>query len=67
MRGDHAVLSAEDLLSQVWGEEVNQFTNIVQVTMSRLRRKLGDPPVIETITNVGYRILEPPGSQPGKQ
>ena len=62
MRGDHAVLSAEDILSQVWGEEVNQFTNIVQVTMSRLRRKLGDPPVIETITNVGYRILEPPGS-----
>ena len=62
MHGDHAVLSAEDLLAQVWGEEVNPFTNIVQVTMSRLRRKLGEPPAIETITNVGYRIVEPPGS-----
>jgi DNA-binding response OmpR family regulator len=62
MRGNHAVLSAEDLLAQVWGEEVNPFTNIVQVTMSRLRRKLGEPPAIETITNVGYRIVEPQGS-----
>jgi DNA-binding response OmpR family regulator len=62
MRGDHAVLSAEDLLAQVWGEEINPFTNIVQVTMSRLRRKLGEPPAIETITNVGYRIIEPHGS-----
>jgi len=62
MRGNHAVLSAEDLLAQVWGEEVDPFTNIVQVTMSRLRRKLGEPPAIETITNVGYRIIEmPPG------
>jgi DNA-binding response OmpR family regulator len=59
MRGNHAVLSAEHLLAQVWGEEVNPFTNIVQVTMSRLRRKLGEPPAIETITNVGYRIIEP--------
>jgi DNA-binding response OmpR family regulator len=62
MRGNHAVLSAEDLLAQVWGEEINPFTNIVQVTMSRLRRKLGEPPAIETITNVGYRIIEPEGS-----
>jgi DNA-binding response OmpR family regulator len=59
MRGSHAVLSAEDLLAQVWGEEVDPFTNIVQVTMSRLRRKLGEPVAIETITNVGYRIIEP--------
>jgi DNA-binding response OmpR family regulator len=60
MRASHAVLSAEDLLAQVWGEEVDPFTNIVQVTMSRLRRKLGEPPAIETITNVGYRVIEPP-------
>jgi len=59
MHGNHAVLSAEDLLAQVWGEEVNPFTNTVQVTMSRLRRKLGEPPAIETMTNVGYRIIEP--------
>jgi DNA-binding response OmpR family regulator len=60
MRGNHAILSAEALLDQVWGEETDPFTNIVQVTMSRLRRKLGEPAAIETITNVGYRVIEPP-------
>jgi DNA-binding response OmpR family regulator len=58
MRDSHVVLSAEDLLARVWGEEVDLFTNIVQVTMSRLRRKLGEPAAIETITNVGYRIKD---------
>ena len=57
MRGNQAILSAEDLLDQVWGEQVDSFTNIVSVTMSRLRRKLGEPAAIETITNVGYRII----------
>jgi DNA-binding response OmpR family regulator len=56
MRVEHAVLSAEDLLEQVWDEHADPFTNTVHVTLSRLRRKLGDPPVIETIPNVGYRI-----------
>ena len=56
MGADQAVLSAEDLLEQVWDERVDPFSNIVSVTISRLRRKLGDPPVIETIPNVGYRI-----------
>jgi DNA-binding response OmpR family regulator len=64
MRGGHAALSAEDLLDQVWGENIDQFTNIVQVTMSRLRRKLGEPPAIETITNVGYRIMETRAPEP---
>jgi len=58
MRGPQAVFSAEDLLDQVWDEHVDSFTNIVQVTISRLRRKLGEPPAIETITNVGYRIAQ---------
>jgi len=57
MRGDHAILSAENLLGQVWGEEIDPLTNVVQVTMSRLRRKLGAPSAIETITNVGYRMI----------
>ena len=56
-----ALLSAEDLLEQVWDEHADPFSNVVVVTISRLRRKLGDPPVIETITNVGYRITGPPG------
>jgi DNA-binding response OmpR family regulator len=60
MRDQHAVLSTEDLFAQVSGETVDPFSNTVQVTISRLRRKLGEPPAIETITNVGYRITESP-------
>ncbi len=56
MRAQPAVLSAEDLFGQVWDENVDPFTNTVQVTISRLRRKLGEPPAIETLPNVGYRI-----------
>jgi DNA-binding response OmpR family regulator len=57
MRADHAVLSAEDLLEQAWDEHADPFTATVSVTMSRLRRKLGEPPVIETIPGAGYRII----------
>lgn len=56
LRSERAVVSAEDLLEQVWDEHANPFTNTVLVTISRLRRKLGDPPVIETVPGVGYRI-----------
>jgi DNA-binding response OmpR family regulator len=56
-----AFLSAEDLLEQVWDEQADPFTNTVTVTVGRLRRKLGDPPVIFTTPSVGYRIGEPPG------
>ena len=49
-------LSAEDLLQQVWDENADPFTKTVQVTIARLRRKLGDPPVIHTTPGVGYRI-----------
>jgi len=58
MRAEHAVISAEDLLQQVWDENADPFTKTVQVTISRLRRKLGDPTVIETIPTVGYRITD---------
>jgi DNA-binding response OmpR family regulator len=57
LRAQPAVLSAEDLLEQVWDEHADPFSNVVTVTIHRLRRKLGDPPVIQTITNVGYRII----------
>ena len=56
MRAQPAVLSAEDLLEQVWDEHADPFTRTVGVTISRLRRRLGDPPVIETIPSVGYRV-----------
>jgi DNA-binding response OmpR family regulator len=56
MKAAPAVLSAEDLLAQAWDENADPFTKTVQVTIGRLRRKLEDPHVIETIPGVGYRI-----------
>jgi DNA-binding response OmpR family regulator len=50
------VVSAEELLEHVWDAEVDPFSNIVSVTMARLRRKLGDPPLIETVIGKGYRM-----------
>jgi DNA-binding response OmpR family regulator len=50
------VVSAEELLERVWDEMADPFSSAVKVTMSRLRRKLGDPPVIETMAQAGYRI-----------
>ncbi|WP_345541611.1 response regulator transcription factor [Phytohabitans rumicis] len=49
-------VSAEELLERVWDEFADPFTNAVKITMSRLRVKLGDPPVIETVAKSGYRI-----------
>ncbi|AZQ32317.1 MULTISPECIES: response regulator transcription factor [Streptomyces] len=51
-----AVVSAEELLERAWDDATDPFTNTVKVTISRLRRKLGEPPVIETVPHVGYRI-----------
>lgn len=51
-----AVLSAEDLLEHVWDAHADPFTSSVRVILSRLRRKLGDPPVITTVTGAGYRF-----------
>jgi DNA-binding response OmpR family regulator len=51
-----AVVSAEELLERAWDDAVDPFTNVVRMTVSRLRAKLGDPPLIETVTPVGYRI-----------
>jgi DNA-binding response OmpR family regulator len=53
--GGRAV-SAEELLERVWDEMADPFSTSVKVTMSRLRRKLGDPPLIETLPQAGYRI-----------
>jgi DNA-binding response OmpR family regulator len=56
LAADGAPLSAEELLERAWDEYVDSFSNVVKVTISRLRRKLGDPPVIETVAHAGYRI-----------
>jgi DNA-binding response OmpR family regulator len=51
-----AVVPAEELLDKVWDEMADPFTTTVKVTIYRLRAKLGDPPVIETVAQAGYRI-----------
>jgi DNA-binding response OmpR family regulator len=51
-----AVVSSEELLERAWDDAVDPFTNVVRMTVSRLRAKLGTPSVIETVTPVGYRI-----------
>jgi DNA-binding response OmpR family regulator len=59
------VLSAEDLLDQVWDENADPFTNTVAVTIGRLRRKLGEPAVIATIPGAGYLITGTTAPAPG--
>jgi len=56
MRADGRVVSAEDLLEQAWDENADPFTNTVRTTVMTLRRKLGDPPIIQTVPRVGYRL-----------
>ncbi len=56
MRSEGAVVSAEQLLEKVWDENADPFTSAVRLTVLKLRRKLGDPPVIETLAGEGYRI-----------
>jgi DNA-binding response OmpR family regulator len=51
-----AAVSAEELLEHVWDAHADPFSNTVAVTVARLRRKLGDPPLIETVVGVGYRL-----------
>jgi len=53
-----AVVSTEEILERAWDDATDPFTNAVRMTISRLRAKLGDPPVIQTVTPVGYRIGE---------
>ena len=56
LAADGRVVSAEELLQRVWDENADPFTGAVRIAMSRLRAKLGDPPVIETVAKAGYRI-----------
>ena len=56
LSSDGRVVSAEELLERVWDDAADPFTTTVKTTVRRLRAKLGDPPVIETVREAGYRI-----------
>jgi DNA-binding response OmpR family regulator len=56
LRAEGGVVSAEQLLEKAWDEHTDPFTGIVRFTIMMLRRKLGGPPVIQTVPGVGYRI-----------
>jgi DNA-binding response OmpR family regulator len=56
IRAGGVVVSAEDLLERAWDEHIDPFTNVVRVTVMKLRRKLGEPQLIETVPGVGYRL-----------
>jgi len=56
LRAEGGVVSAEQLLEKAWDEHADPFTGVVRFTIMMVRRKLGDPPVIETVPGVGYRI-----------
>ncbi|MGA8249057.1 MAG: response regulator transcription factor [Nocardioides sp.] len=55
------VVSAEELLERAWDENADPFTNAVRITVSALRKRLGEPWLIATVPGVGYRIDAPPG------
>jgi DNA-binding response OmpR family regulator len=56
MAADGATVSAEELIERAWDEHIDPFTNVVRMTIMTLRRKLGEPPVLETVIGVGYRM-----------
>jgi DNA-binding response OmpR family regulator len=56
MRARGTIVSTEELLERAWDENTDPFTTVVKVTMSKLRAKLGDPPVIVTLPGSGYRL-----------
>ncbi|WP_117215302.1 response regulator transcription factor [Allorhizocola rhizosphaerae] len=56
MRAEGAVVSAEEILEKAWDAHIDPFTNAVRVTIMTLRKKLGQPKVIETVPGVGYRL-----------
>ncbi|WP_274919588.1 response regulator transcription factor [Streptomyces sp. WZ-12] len=64
MRAEGAAVSREDLIEEVWQEGIGYDSAAVRVTLSRLRTKLGDPPVIETVPGAGYRITAAPQDGP---
>ena len=66
MRAEGRVVSAEDLLEQAWDENADPFTNAVRITVSALRKRLGEPWIIATVPGVGYRIDTGPDAGTGE-
>ena len=58
MEADGGVISAEDLLAEAWDENADPFTNSPRVTVSHLRKKLGEPRIVHTVTGAGYYVAE---------
>jgi two-component system, OmpR family, response regulator VanR len=56
MAADGGVVSNDELVERVWDENADPFTNSVRMTVLRLRRKLGEPPIVETVKGAGYRV-----------
>jgi DNA-binding response OmpR family regulator len=56
MSSEGQVVSSESLLEKVWDENTDPFTNAIRITVMTLRRKLGEPPLIETVVGVGYKV-----------
>ncbi len=63
IEAEGGVVSAEDLLARAWDENADPFTNAVRITVSALRKRLGEPWIIATVPGVGYRIDEQPATQ----
>ncbi|MGH8792285.1 MAG: response regulator transcription factor [Stackebrandtia sp.] len=63
LKADGVLVSTEELLDRVWDSNADPFTSTVRVTMRTLRRKLGEPQLIENVPKEGYRIVEPAPSQ----
>jgi DNA-binding response OmpR family regulator len=61
VRAEGGLVSAEELFEKAWDERSDPFTTSVRVIVSRLRAKLGEPPLIETVVTRGYRMAEPDG------
>ncbi|MGA2926609.1 MAG: response regulator transcription factor [Solirubrobacteraceae bacterium] len=64
LAAEGGVVSAEELLKRAWDENADPFTNAVRITLSALRKRLGEPPFITTVAGVGYRISAQPNPQP---
>src|ERR687885_792018 len=60
---DGGVVSAEELLARAWDEHADPFTNAVRITVSALRKRLGEPWIIATVPGVGYRIDTQPDTE----
>lgn len=58
LRADGAVVSSEELLERVWDEHADPFTTTVRVTVMTLRKKLGEPSVVQTVVGAGYRLAD---------